>query len=232
MAWGLRMDPQLVYELIGYAASVLVAVSLMMRSILRLRILNLIGALFFTIYGLVIGSYPVAGVNLFIVMVNLYYLFQIFSAREYFNLLPVDADDAYLRYFLNLHKDEILRFEPGFSFELNERQWIFFTLRNDAPAGIFIAEQSGADALTVQLDYVIPGYRDLKLGKFLYQAQRTGIFSERGIRTIRSAPGSPEHSRYLQEMGFRLQSTPDGEPFYRLQLDDAPKRSNTSKHGG
>jgi hypothetical protein len=226
------MDPQLLYEIIGYAASVLVALSLMMRSILRLRILNLIGALFFTIYGLVIQAYPVAGVNFFIVLINVYYLYQIYAAREYFHLLPVNPDDRYLQYFLNVHKTEIEQFEPAFSFTLHERQWIFFSLRDMVPAGLFVAEQTGKDALFVQLDFVIPGYRDLKLGKFLYNAQRTDIFRDRGIRTIYSRPGNPEHSRYLQQMGFALQDAPGEEQIYQLQLNGVNGRAKTPQGGG
>ena len=41
-------------EFIGYAASILVAFSLMMSSILKLRIINLIGAITFVIYGLMV----------------------------------------------------------------------------------------------------------------------------------------------------------------------------------
>ena len=67
------------YELLGYSASVLVALSLSMRSLLKLRVINLTGALLFTIYGLMIGALPVAVLNLFIVLVNLYYLHQMFS---------------------------------------------------------------------------------------------------------------------------------------------------------
>ena len=61
-------------ELIGYLGSILVAVSLMMKSLLRLRIINLIGALFFTIYGVLLGAYPVAFLNGIIVCIDLYYL--------------------------------------------------------------------------------------------------------------------------------------------------------------
>jgi hypothetical protein len=226
------MDPQLIYELIGYAASVLVALSLMMRSILRLRILNLIGALFFAIYGLVIQSYPVAGVNFFIVLVNLYYLYQIFSAQEYFNLLPVDPSDRYLQYFLDYHRAEIQKFEPGFSFDLRPEQWIFFSLRDEVPAGLFVAEHSDPDELFVQLDYVIPRYRDLKLGKFIYQAQNAGLFQKRGIRRIYSRPGSREHAQYLRQMGFILQRSASGEQIYQLQLNSVPGQAQSPQQGG
>jgi hypothetical protein len=61
-----------VFEIIGYVSSILIAISLMMSSILRLRIINLIGAVLFTIYGLGIRAYPVAAVNFLIVLIDLY----------------------------------------------------------------------------------------------------------------------------------------------------------------
>lgn len=64
------------YELIGYAGSILVALSLTMRSLLWLRIINLAGCVFFVVYGVAISAWPVAGLNFFIVLVNLYYLLQ------------------------------------------------------------------------------------------------------------------------------------------------------------
>ncbi|MAT96842.1 MAG: hypothetical protein CL608_06840 [Anaerolineaceae bacterium] len=70
------MDAIMSFETLGYLASIFVAVSLMMRSLTKLRVINLIGALLFTAYGLIIAAYPVAVVNGFIVLVNLYYLQQ------------------------------------------------------------------------------------------------------------------------------------------------------------
>ena len=70
------MDILLSFEMLGYMASVFVAISLMMRSVTKLRVINLIGAVLFTAYGLVIAAYPVAVMNGFIVLVNIYYLQQ------------------------------------------------------------------------------------------------------------------------------------------------------------
>ncbi len=61
-------------EFLGYLASTLVAISLMMRSLTKLRVINLSGSLLFTVYGFSIGAYPVATLNAFIVLVNLFYL--------------------------------------------------------------------------------------------------------------------------------------------------------------
>jgi hypothetical protein len=80
------MDSSMIYEIIGYVASVLVAISLMMRSVLKLRVINLLGAAVFALYGLLIGAYPVAVMNLFIVLIDLYYLREFITAKGYFSL--------------------------------------------------------------------------------------------------------------------------------------------------
>jgi hypothetical protein len=64
-----------IIEWLGYIASILVAVSLMMRSIVKLRIINTVGAICFTGYGFAIQAMPVAFINLFIIFVNSYYLY-------------------------------------------------------------------------------------------------------------------------------------------------------------
>ncbi len=66
------------WEWVGYLASLLVAISLMMANIKKLRWWNLIGSALFVVYGVAITAYPVALVNLFIVLINIYYLTKIY----------------------------------------------------------------------------------------------------------------------------------------------------------
>ena len=80
------MDTSMTYEIIGYVASLLVAVSLMMRSVLKLRVINLLGAAVFTLYGLLISAYPVTVMNLFIMLIDLYYLREFITSKSYFSL--------------------------------------------------------------------------------------------------------------------------------------------------
>ena len=75
----------------------------MMSGIVKLRIINLTGAIFFAAYGLIKAVYPVFFVNGFIAFVDLYYLYDIFKAKEYFKILEMDNDSDYLNYFLNFH---------------------------------------------------------------------------------------------------------------------------------
>ena len=61
-------------EILGYAASIMVAISLTMKDIVRLRVLNFIGCALFTSYGVMIDAWPVVATNGFIACVNIYFL--------------------------------------------------------------------------------------------------------------------------------------------------------------
>ncbi|WP_417764487.1 hypothetical protein [Shewanella chilikensis] len=72
------MDTINIWEWVGYLASVVVAISLMMSNIKRLRWWNLLGAALFVAYGVAIAAYPVALVNFFIVLIDAYYLVKLY----------------------------------------------------------------------------------------------------------------------------------------------------------
>ena len=63
-------------EWVGYAASICIAISLVMTDIIKLRIINTIGCILFVIYGFSVKAYPVGVVNAFICCVNIYYLIK------------------------------------------------------------------------------------------------------------------------------------------------------------
>ncbi|WP_040976737.1 YgjV family protein [Necropsobacter massiliensis] len=63
-------------ESLGYLAMCLVAGSFFLKDVVKLRFVNSIGAVCFVIYGLLIGSFPVVGLNIFVVCVNAYYIRQ------------------------------------------------------------------------------------------------------------------------------------------------------------
>lgn len=69
-------------EVIGYAASIMVAISLTMREIVKLRVFNFIGCALFVTYGFAIDAWPVVLTNGFIAIVNVYYLTKLYKARQ------------------------------------------------------------------------------------------------------------------------------------------------------
>ena len=195
------MQNPLAYEIVGYVASIVIAISVTNTNVLRLRLFNLVGAAFFVIYGFLIKAWPVAGLNLYIVGVNCFFLYRIFRSREYFKLLELRPDSEYLKHFLEHHRDDIRKDTPRFEYQPSSNQIALFVLRNTVPAGVFIAKLQKNGDLLVELDYVTPDYRDLKVGQFLLQ-QEIDYFRKRGVKCIISGAGSARHANYLKEMGF------------------------------
>jgi hypothetical protein len=184
-------------EIFGYLASVLVAISLMMSAIIKLRIINLIGSTCFAVYGFLIGALPVGLLNGFIALINIYYLIQIYSAKEYFKTLKLSSGSEYVNYFLNYYKNDILKFIPSFNFEKIVDLNVLVILRNTNPAGIILYNNIEPHTILIELDYVIPGYRDFKIGEFAFNE-----FKKDGITKIYSEPGNSIHKKYLNKMGF------------------------------
>jgi hypothetical protein len=83
-------------EVYGYLGSVLVAISLMMSNIKRLRWINLVGAGMFSSYGLIIQAWPVAALNGFIVLIDLFHLYQIYRTRPAEQTARLRSDNPYI----------------------------------------------------------------------------------------------------------------------------------------
>lgn len=63
-------------EWIGYLASILIAISITISSNFYFRILNLVGSACFMIYGIFIGSLPVAIINIYGIGINIFHLIK------------------------------------------------------------------------------------------------------------------------------------------------------------
>ena len=186
-------------EWLGYLASVVVLISLTMASIVKLRWINLIGALMFSIYGVLIDSVPVALLNLGIVFINLYYLFRHYRAKERF--VPVEADlhSELFDYFLKLNHSEIERIVPIDS--LKRCRSAVWLMHENTIAGMMAGERVD-DILEIKLDYAVAEYRDYRLGAYFF-VDHPEFFKARGIKKIYAHAKDDRYRRYLQKMGFR-----------------------------
>lgn len=186
---------------IGYCASLIVVLSMMMHSIVKFRWINLFGALLFSTYGFLIGAIPVGILNGIIVLVDIYYLVLIYNKKEEFELLEINANSKYLPLFLKFHQARIEKYCPGFSFEPSENTVSFFILRNMSIAGLFLAHRENGTILNVKLDYVLPEYKDFKNGKYVYFTLRSK-FIEAGFKTVKAAGNNQSYFKYLRKFGF------------------------------
>ena len=211
------MDTATLYEVIGYTASALVVLSLLMASVLKLRIVNLIGASVFTVYGILIGAFPVVLTNGAIVLIDIYYLVRIARERAsgYFDAIEVPPDSPMLRRFICYRLDFIRRFQPDAP-EPRDDHLAWFVLRDEVPVGAVLATRPVDQVSRIELDYVTKAHRDMRPGSAFFE--KTEIFAAHGIRTVEATALTKEHRRYLERVGFRA----EGDIYVRDVANDQP----------
>ncbi len=190
-----------VLQWIGYAASAIIAVSMMMNSIVKFRWINLIGALTFSIYGFLINAIPVCILNGFIVAVDVYYLSVIYSKKELFETLEIKAESEFLIRFIEFHNREIQKLCPGFEYKHDMNTVSFFILRDMSVAGLFLAHRENENVLRVGLDFVIPEYRDFKNGSYVYNLLSKD-FVIAGYSKVQAEGADKKYVKYLKRFGF------------------------------
>ena len=186
----------------GYIASVIIMVSMMMNSIIKFRWINCIGALLFSTYGFLIHAYPVGVLNGIILLVDIYYLIQIYSKKETFEILEINAESEYLKRFLSFHDSNIQKILPSFSYHPDRNTVSFYILRNMSVAGLFLAHRENTNELHVGLDYVLPEYKDFKNGKYVYFNLKQK-FIDAGYTKVVAKGNNVSYFRYLKRLGFK-----------------------------
>ena len=214
-------------QIFGYFGSVLIAISLTMRSIVRLRWINFCGALVFSTYGLLVSAIPVFLLNGFIVLIDVYYLVQMHRQKNYFEILEKSRISApYLQRFFKFYNDDIRLFFPEFSPEQCKEPLVFIILRDMMPVGVFIGEMLGEGVLEIKLDYVIPDYRDLQSAHFLYD-KRQSFFRRKNISRLSINSMVKKHVSYLQKMGFKRDPARGQHSYFKdLPALDHPMKEN------
>lgn len=187
-----------VVELIGYLGSALVVVSMLMTSVVRLRIINLMGSAIFTVYALLIKSYPTAAMNLFLVGINIYHLVRLLKAQKQYDLIAMDADSSYVAYLLEKNRDDIRAWFPEFAPPEGCDVIAYLVCCDGNPAGLFMGRAENDGAIDVLLDYATPVYRDTTVGRYLH-----GKLSQAGYRSLSFTGNAPGHVGYMEKVGYR-----------------------------
>lgn len=200
---GLRSLELSAVEIFGYCASALIAFSLTRNSIVKLRWFNLFGASSFCIYGIIIGAAPVAILNGFIAITNVVYLRRILAQpKEHFSVLEVSLPSNYVRFFLQFHQDEVELLFPRFfkkMSQLNRRY--YFMMENTEVVGLLSGYEMDDGVFMIDFDFVIPAYRDCRLGQFILgEGQQFKQLTR--FQQIYAKADSFMHENYLTQIGF------------------------------
>lgn len=192
------MDTKMIIELVGYLGSALVVVSMLMTSVVKLRVVNTVGSAIFMGYALVIGSYPTALMNLFLIGINVYQLFRLFRNRKEYALVDVTLREGYVSHFIEANMNDIRIWFPAFSTQNLQADTVFLVCCDNHPAGMFIAQKTAPGELDIILDYTTPAYRDTSAGRYLYAQMR-----EKGYNTLVFRSDAPKHIAYMEKIGYR-----------------------------
>ena len=187
-----------IYEIIGYVSTVLVLVSFLMASVVKLRVINTIGSGIFVVYALLIGSYPTAILNLGIVTINIYFLVRLLRAEKLTTMLPIETDNAYLKEFMTFYGGDMQRFFPEVALEKDQADAAYFVYYDLVPVGVLLGKKQDDGSLRILVDYSTPKYRDASVGRFMYKK----LLSNGQYTRLEFADPSEKHEKYLKTMGF------------------------------
>jgi hypothetical protein len=191
--------------ILGYIASLFVAISLMVKNNLKFRLFNLTGCITFIIYGFIIDASPVIFANSILLVINIYQIFKLFQFKEQFSSININSDDKVVNHFLQQHFSDINKFFPKFqSLQQSKKNLNLIVFRNEAMANIFVADVDENGNAFVDIDYTIPKFRDFKLGKFLFETNKNQLIQEGVKKVVYETVDNNNHLQFLQIMGFTV----------------------------
>lgn len=187
------MNEYAIWETVGYIGSALVLVSLLMSSIMKLRIINAVGSFIFCIYAFKIHSIPTAVMNICLVGINIFFMYRLLASKTVFSCVDAGREDACVKYILEHYRDDIAKYFDSPDISSADRVMLVFD--GSTAAGLLAGVTEG-DSLRIIIDYTTPAYRDLKVARFLY-----GVLS-RDYRRIVYTGSNPGHVPYCLKMGY------------------------------
>ena len=190
------MNTKTIIEAIGYVGSALVLVSFLMASVVKLRIVNSVGSVIFTIYAFIIHSYPTAIMNLCLVMINIYYLVKLSNTNVEYDFVKLNKEDSLLKYIVDCYKDDIMKCFPGINMDFSEANVGYAVCHKGTPTGILLGSLNDG-LLEIMLDYSTPEYRDFSIGKYLMSK-----LPEEGVKALVYRGSDVNHKAYLSKLGF------------------------------
>lgn len=188
-------------EIFGYIGSVLLIISMMMTSLVKLRIINIIGSIISTIYSVVYGAYAVVFLNIGMISMNVLQLVRSLRSRTAFSCIKTDINDASVVHFLNFYKNDIKKLFPQADVADTKEKEIFLIYSNAEPVGVMIGSRFG-NTMHIDIDYTAPKFSDGTLAKYIYPALKdTGL-----TRFTASKNSTALRLKHLSKMGFSAEN--------------------------
>ena len=193
-----------VVEAVGWIGSAVLIVSLLQTRVMRFRVLNLSASAVLVFYNAVLAVWPMVAMNAVLVGINLFFIARLTRRRHdsrAYDVVPIAADEPFLRHLLQRHTEDIVAFNPDLRGRAPDEvaasaRHAFLVSSGDEVVGVVLTREGSApDEQQVVLDYVLPAHRDFT------------PFASLGTRRVVASPGMTASEKYLDAVGFR----PDGD---------------------
>ncbi len=193
---------EILSQSLGYAATALLALSLLVNNDIRFRWLNSFGSLAFVLYGFTLNAMPVILTNGILLGINIFRLIKIYNTHEDFDLAEFDSGNQLVKKYYSFHESDIQNFFPEFALEEGGNDLRFVVLRDLAFANIFIAHVTESGRAYVKINYTVPKYRDYKVGRFIFEKERKYLLSKGVRQIVYTKLKNKNHEQFLRVMGF------------------------------
>ena len=194
------VDGKMLIEIVGYIGSVLVVVSMLMSSVIKLRIFNVIGSIISLTYAFIVGAIPLVLMNACLIVINVYNLFKLLKSQKDFDLIEAESKDSFVTYIVNKYKDDIKTYFPAFD-ENDRGNAAFVVCCEGKPAGVLLGNVNEDKLFDILIDYSTPEYRDCSVAKFIFSN-----ISPKDISKFQYSKETTEaHISYMNKMGFEKQ---------------------------
>lgn len=181
-------------EIFGYIGTALVLTSMLMTSVVKLRVFNIMGSVISAIYAIFTHTWPVMVLNVALVCINAVQLIRLNKTQRTFDMRQIPVTDEGLQYFLQFYQADIEQYFPKYQRKPDSVVYMVYCAAE--PVGVLIGNVSG-EGLNVELDYAAPKYRDCSIARYLFSQLK-----ERGIGALTANADTEQHERYLRKMGF------------------------------
>ena len=192
------MDFKILFEVIGYCGTILVVLSMMMTSVVKLRIINICGSILSMTYAVITNTWPIVLMNAALIIINVIQLIRSFRRSLNFNYRKVLTNDLSFKHFMDIYKFDIDKYFSKIPISGKEEAYLVYI--DTELVGILVGDKEN-DCFDVLIDYAIPKYRDMSIGKYVYPKLK-----EHGINIIIQSSGVKKHNKYLVSMGFVIEN--------------------------
>lgn len=186
-------------EIFGYIGTALVILSMMMTSVLKLRIINMCGGLISLIYAICVPTWPVVVLNACLISINFVQTVRQLKKKEDVVLIPVGENDPTAKHLFAIWQKDAQKYYPDLNLKEINREEVHILYVGEEAVGFLVGTRNG-ELFSLSTSYLIPSYRTAAMGERIFAALR-----EEGIHTLTSCEFyNKAPYRYLRRMGFEV----------------------------